>query len=498
MSLARARGAPGRSGPATSSADVTARHLLTPAASTSGPCSRCSRRKWPGPSVRGRESRPRWWWSSDPPGLPLPRRRHRLRPCAGRGNHAVWGSTVAIAAGHDLRAGLVHGVRARPRSSMIQARTFEAAGHRRAAKTAGPAEGTTRTLPGRHRGQDRLLIAASGQYGALLGGAPPSVVDLMVVYGEQAGLALQLADDIIDLTGHPDVSGKTRGTDLREGVDTLPVPPPRREAAEPTRRRRPRHARCSALVDGDLSDTRCLRRELAASEHPVSAEAWRIANQWADEAIEVLAPPDDSVASRTPAVAHAVVHRTGWSCQILGHRRSACAPRDPGGRADGRTPRGSHMTTDTRQGGAAKEAFSGRTMLILAAIGSAVGLGNICASARRLRRERRRRLDHPLPGGTCSPRAFPAHAGLRDRHRTPRFRPASFRRLHPKLETIGGGSLGLRGHRADHARTTRWAMQYTVFSFTKAWTDRLLFMSDYMQVSDEVTIGFDYLAGAPG
>ena len=35
------------------------------------------------------------------------------------------------------------------------------------------------------------------------------------------------------------------------------------------------------------------------------------------------------------------------------------------------------MTTDTPQGGAAKEAFSGRTMFILAAIGSAVGLGNI-------------------------------------------------------------------------------------------------------------------------
>ena len=36
------------------------------------------------------------------------------------------------------------------------------------------------------------------------------------------------------------------------------------------------------------------------------------------------------------------------------------------------------MTTDTPQCGAAKEAFSGRTMFILAAIGSAVGLGNIC------------------------------------------------------------------------------------------------------------------------
>ena len=42
-------------------------------------------------------------------------------------------------------------------------------------------------------------------------------------YGEKVGVAFQLADDVIDVTGMKQVSGKSPGTDLREGVPTLPV-----------------------------------------------------------------------------------------------------------------------------------------------------------------------------------------------------------------------------------------------------------------------------------
>ncbi|RLY95163.1 geranylgeranyl pyrophosphate synthase [Kocuria tytonicola] len=230
--------------------------------------------------------------------------------------HTVWGNTVAILTGDLIFArasAMVSALGQEP--LMIQATTFERLVIGQLKETAGPAEGQD---PVEHyiqvlSGKTGSLIAASGQYGALLGGAPRSVVDLMVVYGEKVGLAFQLADDIIDLTGHPDVSGKTRGTDLREGVDTLPVLLLRRDAAgtdpgvaaaaEPVLR----------LIDGDLTDDAALATAVAAvSEHPAAAEAWQIANRWADEAIAALEPLQDCVAKAALIeFAHAVVHRKG-------------------------------------------------------------------------------------------------------------------------------------------------------------------------------------------
>jgi heptaprenyl diphosphate synthase len=42
-------------------------------------------------------------------------------------------------------------------------------------------------------------------------------------YGESMGIAFQLSDDLLDIASDADQSGKTPGTDLREGVPTLPV-----------------------------------------------------------------------------------------------------------------------------------------------------------------------------------------------------------------------------------------------------------------------------------
>lgn len=45
----------------------------------------------------------------------------------------------------------------------------------------------------------------------------------MITFGEQLGLAFQIVDDLLDFVGDPEVIGKLPGTDLREGVFTLPV-----------------------------------------------------------------------------------------------------------------------------------------------------------------------------------------------------------------------------------------------------------------------------------
>ncbi|HVL32264.1 MAG TPA: polyprenyl synthetase family protein, partial [Actinomycetota bacterium] len=67
------------------------------------------------------------------------------------------------------------------------------------------------------------LIATSCHMGAYLGGAPQQVVDAISEYGNAVGIAFQLADDILDVTGDEASLGKTPGTDLRVGVLTLPV-----------------------------------------------------------------------------------------------------------------------------------------------------------------------------------------------------------------------------------------------------------------------------------
>jgi heptaprenyl diphosphate synthase len=67
------------------------------------------------------------------------------------------------------------------------------------------------------------LIATSGRFGALFSGAPGQIADRIAIACEQLGVAWQLSDDVIDVASDPAQSGKTPGTDLRQGVRTLPV-----------------------------------------------------------------------------------------------------------------------------------------------------------------------------------------------------------------------------------------------------------------------------------
>ncbi|MDU5316841.1 MAG: polyprenyl synthetase family protein [Varibaculum cambriense] len=75
------------------------------------------------------------------------------------------------------------------------------------------------------------LVAQSARFGAELSGAPEAVTKAVVQFGEKIGVAFQLADDVIDLSSDSADSGKTPGTDLREGVDTMPILLLRQDAA---------------------------------------------------------------------------------------------------------------------------------------------------------------------------------------------------------------------------------------------------------------------------
>lgn len=68
-----------------------------------------------------------------------------------------------------------------------------------------------------------LLISASCELGALAAGAPENFIRALRWYGYYLGMAFQITDDILDLIAEEKELGKPVGSDLRQGVVTLPV-----------------------------------------------------------------------------------------------------------------------------------------------------------------------------------------------------------------------------------------------------------------------------------
>jgi NSS family neurotransmitter:Na+ symporter len=145
---------------------------------------------------------------------------------------------------------------------------------------------------------------------------------------------------------------------------------------------------------------------------------------------------------------------------------------------------------------APREAFSSRTVFILAAIGSAVGLGNIW---------RFPYIAYENGGGaflipylvallTAGLPLLMLEYGIGHRFRA--SAPLAFRRLHPKTEWIGWWQMGISFVIAVYyAVILGYAMLYTTFSFSKAWGDDpgTFFLSDVLKTSEEVTVGFEFV-----
>jgi geranylgeranyl pyrophosphate synthase len=65
-----------------------------------------------------------------------------------------------------------------------------------------------------------VLFRAACELGAIEGGG---AVDALGAFGERIGVAFQVLDDVLDVTGPPERTGKPRGTDLLDGTVTLPL-----------------------------------------------------------------------------------------------------------------------------------------------------------------------------------------------------------------------------------------------------------------------------------
>lgn len=227
--------------------------------------------------------------------------------------HEVWGNSVAILVGDLIlaRASTLMTELGDDVGTRIQSTTFERLVLGQLHETVGPENGDD---PYQHylsviADKTGSLVAAAAQLGARFSGCSPQVCEMLREYGEAVGVAFQLADDVIDLTAQQQDSGKTSGTDLREGVDTLPVLLLRRAASTGDADA----AAALALVESDLSGDEALRAAVdAVVAHPVTEESWAVAQSWSDQAKEAIAGLEDStVKAALLSFADAVVDRDG-------------------------------------------------------------------------------------------------------------------------------------------------------------------------------------------
>lgn len=74
-----------------------------------------------------------------------------------------------------------------------------------------------------HHGKTGALIAASAALGGLAGGANPEALSRLEAFGLRIGLAFQITDDVLDVTGTSAALGKTAGRDIVLNKSTYPA-----------------------------------------------------------------------------------------------------------------------------------------------------------------------------------------------------------------------------------------------------------------------------------
>ena len=196
-----------------------------------------------------------------------------------------WGNSVAILTGDYLFA----------KSSLLladlgpdavrhQAMTFERLVVGQIMETEGPHDGAD---PLTHylkvvAEKTGSLFGLCARYGGYLSGAKPEIVETLVKFSEELGIAFQLADDVIDIESSSNQSGKTPGTDLREGVPTLVTLLVQKMA-------HPEDARLLQLLSGPITDESDVNFALEAlRNHSALGEAKQITMQYAESARKML------------------------------------------------------------------------------------------------------------------------------------------------------------------------------------------------------------------
>jgi len=223
--------------------------------------------------------------------------------------NTAYGNSTAILVG-DLLFGTASDIVADlgPRAVKIQAQTFVrlCSGQIRDDRPCPEGEDPVDYYLGVLADKTGVLIATAARYGAMFSGCDDAVVETMADFGERLGVAFQLADDLIDIESEADETGKTPGTDLREGKRTLPV-------IHVLASQDPADAPLQDLLTGDLSDDADLHEALRALRvHPAMDKAREHTHAVARQAQDVLGtlPPSDA-RDALHALATGVVTRVG-------------------------------------------------------------------------------------------------------------------------------------------------------------------------------------------
>jgi heptaprenyl diphosphate synthase len=220
-----------------------------------------------------------------------------------------WDNSVAILIGDYLFAqasDLVADLG--PEAVRIQARTFSRLVRGQIRETIGPDAGEDALTHYLGVVSDKTgsLIATAALFGAKMSGAPTDVQETLTEFGERIGAAFQLADDIIDVSSETGDSGKTPGTDLREGVPTLPTLIALQSTDAGSERLRDLLSR-PLSDDGEHAEALTLLRA-----HPAMTEARAYVQAEADAASVLLAKlPDTTARAALQELCDTVVTRLG-------------------------------------------------------------------------------------------------------------------------------------------------------------------------------------------
>jgi len=192
-----------------------------------------------------------------------------------------WGNNVAILAGDYLFATASRLVsRLGPEAVRIIADTFAQLVTGQMRETRGIPDGADsieQYLKVVHE-KTGCLIGAAGRFGAMFSGADGDQIERLSRLGGLIGTAFQIADDIIDIDSDSDESGKLPGTDVREGVHTLPMLYALAEAG-------PDGARLRELLAGPVEDDEAVAEALTLLRaSPGMAKAKDVLAQYAARA----------------------------------------------------------------------------------------------------------------------------------------------------------------------------------------------------------------------
>jgi heptaprenyl diphosphate synthase len=221
-----------------------------------------------------------------------------------------WNNTIAILTGDFLFArasSILADLGAE--AIRIQAQTFSRLVTGQVTETVGPRPGED---PFEHylsviTEKTGSLIATAGRFGAMFSGAPAGVAEKIMNICASLGVAYQISDDVLDVASDRVQSGKTPGTDLREGVPTLPM-------LHAVAMAGPGDARLVELLSkGQLSDPEEIAEALRLLRaHPAMDRAMADVRDWVQRARDDIAGlPDVPARAAFEAFCDFVIERAG-------------------------------------------------------------------------------------------------------------------------------------------------------------------------------------------